>query len=86
MPRAYYWGLMAGADNRLDGRRRNLVHQDCMPKLFTTRQKAIDYREQVYGYMRKRHDLKAEPHGWIYPRPVKIYINCPQIDKEMENK
>jgi hypothetical protein len=40
--------------------------------MFRSRSEARKYRDKSYGYIRKRIDLKQEPHGWKLPRVVRI--------------
>ncbi len=69
------WGLLWVSDCRLDGRSEHLIHDAGFPVLFRTRREARAYRDDRYGYIRGRHDLKAEPHGWMLPRAVKVKVS-----------
>jgi len=70
------WGVLWISENKLDGVTRHLVRSCCKPVLFTTRRAARYYIEQSYGYIRKRPDLRAEPHGWKMPVPVKVTVEA----------
>jgi hypothetical protein len=32
------------------------------------------YAEEKWGYIKKRDDLRAEPHGWRMPRAVRVTV------------
>lgn len=52
----------------------HLLRENCVPKLFVTREKARRWIAEQYGYIKKRPDLQAQPHGWHYPKPVRVTI------------
>ena len=68
------WGLLIRSHNRLDGLREHLDFADGLPLLFLTRKAARAFSERHYAYMRERKDLRAEPHGWLMPRPVRVTV------------
>ncbi len=72
------WAILHVTDNVLDGHREWLegttITPGCPTLLFSSRQAARLYTEEAHGYIRKRPDLQAEPHGWKMPRPVKVSI------------
>ena len=68
------WALLWRSRNRLDGRTEHLVFRHCLPCLFRTRSDARFYAEERYGFIRKRPDLRAEPHGWRMPKAVRVKI------------
>ena len=78
------WGVLWISENKLDGVTRHLVLSCCKPVLFTTRApvlfttraQARRYIEENYGYIRKRPDLRREPHGWKMPVPVKVTVEA----------
>lgn len=45
-----------------------------VPKLFKTRREAREWAKEKYGYISKRPDLRAEPHGWMPPKVTKVLI------------
>lgn len=69
------WALKWRSDNRLEGRREHLMllHLGAL-KLFRTRADARAFRDNHYGYIRRRKDLRIEPHGWKFPAIVKVKI------------
>lgn len=69
------WAAKWSQTNRLDGRREHLClwHLRKM-QIFQTRQECRDFIEQEYGYIRKRPDLKREPHCWRVPKAVKVRV------------
>jgi len=70
------WGGMWRSENRLDGKTRGLLFDDCLPVLRCTRREMREYIEKRYGYIRKRPDLRSEPHGWKMPIPVRVWIKA----------
>ena len=68
------WGVLWRSRNKLDGAREHLVRRDCVPALFRTRREAREFIDREYGYIRKRQDLRAEPHGWKVPVAVKVTV------------
>lgn len=71
------WGVLMGSDNRLDGKREYLAGNlaNIPPvNLFNTRDGARDFIKRRYGYIAKRPDLRAEPHGWKIPKAVRVEI------------
>lgn len=69
-----YWGVLWRYENKLDGKRSHLLHENGLPVVFRTRRRAIDHIKDKFGYLHMRPDLKAEPHGWKMPVPIKITI------------
>jgi hypothetical protein len=68
------WGLKWRQKNRKAGKKEHIMYNAGVPMLFTTRSQAKEYADQHYGYIKVRADLRAEPHGWKMPLPVKITI------------
>lgn len=68
------WGALWISENKADGLTRHLLHANCKPALFVTRARARRYIRENYGYIRKRPDLREEPHGWRMPRPVRVRV------------
>jgi len=62
------------SNNKLDGVRRVLMWDCGEPLMFRTRRECREYIEQRWGYIKTRKDLRAEPHGWRLPKPVKTKI------------
>lgn len=69
------WALLWRSCNKLDGRREHIVYKNCLPALFRTREQARRFAAQEYGYIRRRKDLRTEPHGWRIPKPVRVSVN-----------
>ncbi len=44
-----------------------------------TREEARMYKQKHFGYIAKRPDLKAEPHGWKSPEIVKVDVAVNEI-------
>ena len=73
------WAVVQIRDNKTDGYRENFARcrnaeRQPGPKLFRTRAKARKWRDEIFGYIRNRPDLKAEPHGWRLPQVRKICV------------
>jgi len=47
--------------------------------VFRTRAEARVYRDERFGCIRNRPDLKAEPHGWKMPQVVKVSLSIEEI-------
>jgi hypothetical protein len=52
----------------------HLMYRDGIPLLFKTRKAAREYAKAEYGYIATRPDLRAHPHGWTVPQPVRVEI------------
>ena len=68
------WGLLWYSNNELNGVHFSIIYDNYLPALFKTREQARLYAQKNYGYITKRKDLRAEPHGWRLPKPVKLKI------------
>lgn len=58
----------------IDGAREWFQWDGLKPVLFRTRQEARQFAKEKYGRDAKRPDLKAYPHGWLMPVPVKVRV------------
>jgi len=72
------WALVWQSRNRVDGITRHFIRRNCVPVLFKTRKEARDFNREYYGYIKGRQDLRAEPHGWKMPLPIKVTIKVEQ--------
>ena len=52
----------------------HLLYENLLPMLFVKKREAEAYIEQKYGYMRTRPDLRAAPHHWRMPIPVRVTV------------
>ncbi|MEO5368300.1 MAG: hypothetical protein H7831_18475 [Magnetococcus sp. WYHC-3] len=68
------WGILWRSKNKLFGKAEHLIWKFGKPILYPSRKEAREYIELEYGYIRTRPDLRAEPHGWKMPIPVKVKI------------
>ena len=80
------WMIKHITDNKLDGHREH--YEWCGyrrpgygPLFFRTRQEARDANEAWHGYIKRRPDLRTEPHGWKMPRVVKVEIEINECVK-----
>jgi hypothetical protein len=62
--------------NRLDGETKYLLGDGQSPMIFNSRAKARTVAQIKFGYIKTRADLRAEPHGWRMPRPVRVKIEA----------
>ena len=69
------WALEWRSNNSVGGERRFFLWQGNAPCLFYTRDRARAFVQKEYGYIDKRPDLKAEPHGWQVLRVVKVRVH-----------
>lgn len=63
--------------NHLDGRTEYLILREWWtqkPILFNTRKECRRWIEEHYGYIRRRKDLRTEPHGWRLPMAVRVTV------------
>lgn len=69
------WGLQWYSRNRIDGVTRHLLWDGpAQPLLYSTRREARADALKRWGFIRGRSDLRAEPHGWRLPRPVRVEV------------
>ena len=69
------WALLWRSKNRLDGVTCHLEFDNRLPALFVTRAQARQYAEKRYSYIKTRKDLRAEPHCWRMPQPIRVVIS-----------
>ena len=71
------WGALWRQNSYLDGGpRTHLINVKCLPVMFLTRRDARAFIEEKYGYIRTRKDLRAQPHGWRLPVPVRVKVRA----------
>lgn len=69
------WGAMWYSKNKISGETKHLLNDDRgIPALFPSRKEAREWINKRYGYIRFRKDLRREPHGWRFPRPVRVEV------------
>ncbi len=68
------WGALWKEKKKKEGAREFLLRRNRVPVLFKTRHEARCWIETNYGYIKTRKDLRAEPHGWRLPVPVKVSV------------
>jgi len=86
------WAVKWRSENALDGKREYLLgrffykHPEVPPcvaghstAVFRTREAAREHVREVYGYIKSRPDLRAEPHGWKTPQVVKVEVSVNEI-------
>ncbi len=67
------WGLLWVQRGRFANE--HLIYGDnCLPAMFRTRQEARAWAIRHYGFIRDRADLRAPPHEWRMPRPVRVAV------------
>lgn len=85
MKRVYKkWAILWPSENRLDGKSELLMGSPDtqMTWLFNTRREARQHHAlQTYNSMlRRRPDLRREPHGWRARRPVRVKVTVEVIE------
>ncbi len=70
------WGVLWRSKNKMDGVREHLVYNDCVPVIFTRKRQAVAYIREHFSYIATRRDLRAEPHGWRMPIPVRVEVKA----------
>ena len=73
------WAIKWHSKNKLDGITEHFIFAKCVPKFFLRRKIARRYANEKYGYIKTRKDLREEPHGWRFPRAVKVRITIEEI-------
>ena len=52
----------------------HFIHRDGEPRFFGTRSECRAEMERIFGYIKKRKDLRVEPHGWSFLRAVMVVV------------
>lgn len=87
----YRWAAKFDETNQRDGRRvqmtllwwkRPKVEHGEVFNLFNTRRQCRAWIEEAWGYLRTRPDLRAEPHGWRMPRPVRVSVTVTEVCRD----
>lgn len=86
------WAISNVSENQLDGRTQYFKsfesdkQFDASPTirvwgvaLFDTRAEAREYIRNEVNFIRKRKDLRAEPHGWKVPKVVKVKVTIQEV-------
>lgn len=73
------WAILWRSENKSDGVSEWFMWEDCRPLLFQSRREARDFVESRFAYIKTRPDLRAEPHGWKLPRPVRVLVNLTEV-------
>jgi len=68
------WALLWRGKNKADGLVEHLIYINGVPHLFNHRKFAEAWRKEKYGYIKTRDDLRAEPHGWLMPRAIRVEV------------
>ncbi len=69
------WGALWWHKNSLDGDGEHLLYDNnCKPAIFITRKESKKWIDENYSYIKTRKDLRAYPHGWRLPKPVRLTI------------
>lgn len=75
------WGIEWHEKNKTDGERREIMWENCVPLMFTTRALARAYIHRTYRYIKYRKDLRREPHGWRMPQAVRIEVVARRVGR-----
>lgn len=68
----------SGKEENTSGRTEHLIGEangTTQTDLFRTRAEAREWRDERYGYIRKRKDLLKAPHFWKIPRVVRVRVS-----------
>jgi len=72
------WAMRWKSKNKLDGASEHFclfdLRETHFPTLFRTRREALEWRDEKYGYIRQREDLRSEPHGWRLPSVMRVRV------------
>lgn len=74
------WAVLNRSDSRLDGYCEHPEYDGTGFKLFRTRKAARAFIKERYGYIAKRPDLRAEPHGWLMPQAVRVSVTLKVLE------
>jgi len=71
------WGVLWRLRTTREGYQQHFMWSDdsASPKLFCTRSQARAWIKDRFGYLADREDLKAEPHGWMMPKAVRVRVS-----------
>ncbi len=67
------WAVLWRSENKLN-KIECILRDNRVPPIFATRREAQEWINREYGYIKDRPDLRAEPHGWKMPLPVKVTV------------
>jgi hypothetical protein len=75
------WAVKWVSDNSLDGKSEHFcLYKNCeLIGIFRTRKEACKFRDDEYGYIRHRKDLRSEPHGWRVPKIVRVIVTIKEV-------
>ena len=60
---------------------RGIMWHACLPLLFQTRRECRAYIEKEYGYIKRRPDLRAEPHNWRMPVATSVRVILREVHR-----
>ena len=69
------WGALWHTVNKLDGEKKHIIFDNCLPVMFVTKREIKEYIKKRYGYIAERKDLRQEPFRWRMPKPIKLKIS-----------
>jgi len=69
-----HWGAMWRSNCKMEGKTRHLIYDNCLPVLFRTKKACQEWIKKKHGYIATRKDLRAEPHGWRMPIPIRVEV------------
>ena len=68
------WAVLWRSNNDLDGLVEHLVHRGRYPVTFRTRREARAWIVVNYDWLKRKPELRNEPHGWRMPSPIKVKV------------
>jgi hypothetical protein len=72
------WAIMWRSTSELNG---DFMWNGSTPYLFRTKREAKALIDEKWGYIKDRPDLRAEPHGWRLPVPVKVEVIIREVTR-----
>lgn len=72
------WAIQRCSNGRLDGKTDWIMRG--RRGIFNTRTEARAYLNKHHGWMRRRLDLRAKPHGWKMPRVVRVTVTIEVVE------
>jgi hypothetical protein len=71
------WGVLWRSKSKKSGVCQHLLFNSSGgATLFFKKRLAVEWIKKEYGFIRTRADLRAEPHGWRMPVPVKVTLTA----------
>lgn len=73
------WAVRWRSHNEFAGKTEFFTCDGLNYDLFRTKKDAAQHIKDEYGYIAKRRDLRAEPHGWKMPIAIKVRVILQEV-------